>query len=78
MLTKTKTAIFAAFLINSASFAFAAVDGDGNTISGGHQQGAIVEQAMPGFMNAYASTRHAAPARRQQLDGDSNPVPGSH
>lgn len=78
MLTKTKTVIVAALLINSASVALAAFDGDSNPIPGGHQQGAIVEQSSPAFMNAYASTKRAAPTRRQQLDGDGNPVPGNH
>jgi hypothetical protein len=78
MLTKTTTAIAAALLISSTSLAFAAVDGDSNPIPGSHQQGAIVEQSSPAFMNAYASTKRAPSARRQQLDGDSNPVPGSH
>jgi hypothetical protein len=76
MLTKTKTAIVAAVLISSASFAFAALDGDSNPIPGGHQYGAIVEQTMPAFVNTFASTRRGAPAHRLELDGDGNRVPG--
>jgi hypothetical protein len=76
MLTKTKTAIVAAVLLSSVSVAFAGLDGDSNQIPGGHQQGVIVEQTMPAFLNTYASTRRAAPAHRQELDGDGNRTPG--
>jgi hypothetical protein len=77
MTPRAKTALVAALLISSASFAFAAFDGDGNPIPNAHQNGAIVEQT-PAFANAFASARRAAPAQRHKLDGDANPIPSNH
>jgi hypothetical protein len=78
MTPRAKTAFIAALLISSASLAFAAFDGDGNPVPNGHQYGTIVEQAAPAFVNAFASTRRAAPAQRQELDGDANSIPPKH
>ncbi len=85
MTTRIKTAFIAALLISSASFASAALDGDGNPVPNGHQYGTIVEQVAPAFVNAFASARRATPAQRHEapvqwneLDGDANPIPSNH
>jgi hypothetical protein len=75
MSTKTKMALVAALLVSSGSIALAQYDGDGNSVPGAHQRGALIEQT-PSFGNAFAATTPTVLAQRRQLDGDGNPVPG--